>query len=85
MADKVANITLSKDKDESAFWKKTKYFALSKEADGDQQPIIRRALIYPLFFQVYIRLSIFHIKVIEKFTLEKYSWILSLCKHYAIY
>ena len=57
MADKMAEITISKYKGEDAFQKKTKYFALSKATDRNQQPIRRRDFRFPLSFQVYLRLN----------------------------
>ena len=42
----MVDTTLSKDKDDDAFQKKTRYFALSKATDKNQQPVKRGAFRY---------------------------------------
>ena len=66
MPDEMAEITLSKYKGEDAL--KTKYFALSKAMDGNQQPIRRRAFRFTLTFQVYLRLHPYRRKANRKTT-----------------
>ena len=72
MADKMAEITISKYKGEDAFQKKTKYFALSKSTDENQEPIRKKSFRIPLSFHVYIRLCIFTLRASEMLRIQNF-------------